>query len=66
MMEKYIPYLSYVIFDGTCCYAVPGMDVAEMLAEDPDCEVVAGPYDECDVDEVVDELNADIYGSRRY
>ena len=62
-MEKkmYVPYLSYVIFDGTSHYAVPGMDVADILAEDPDCEVVDGPYDEVDVDEIVDELNADIW-----
>lgn len=59
-MKKYISDKAYIIFDGTCHYAIPGIDVEETLAEDPDCEVVAGPYDKYDVEEVVDELNAEI------
>lgn len=59
-MEKYISYLSYIIFDGKSYWAVPGKFVDEALAENLEHAVVDRPYTDAEVDYIVDTLNADI------
>lgn len=50
----------YVVFDGTSYYVLMDFDIEDAIKEDPDIEVVAGPGNEEDIDELCNNLNEQI------
>lgn len=60
-MKRFIDELWYVIFDGTSHYGLLGCDVEDELSQDPDIEVVGGPYFSDEANLEIDRLNAEAY-----
>lgn len=58
-MKKYISDSVYIVFDGTSYYGIYGCDVEDLLQEDEDVEIVAGPYTDWP-DEKIERLNDSI------
>ena len=61
-VSKINPDATYIVFDGTSHYPMYGFDI--MQENDPDIEIVKGPYAKwtSDLDYIVDDLNDEAYG----
>ena len=61
------PNKIYIVFDGTSHYGVYGCDVEDEIHNN-DVEVVKGPFNDWDnsVDEAIEKLNDEAYGTHMY
>ena len=63
--RTYIPDATYIVFDGTSHYAVPGCDVEDEIMNN-DVEVVKGPFANYDdkVEQMIEDLNDEANGKQ--
>ena len=64
---KYNPNKIYIVCDGSSYYGVYGCDMEDEI-KDNDVEVVKGPFNDWDnsVDEAIEKLNDEAYGTHMY
>lgn len=57
--REFVSSAVYVVFDGTSYYGLFGCDIREAQAEDPDIEIISGPYRQWP-DEEIEQLNDEL------
>nr|DAY71923.1 MAG TPA: hypothetical protein [Caudoviricetes sp.] len=57
--REFINNAVYIVFDGTSYYGLFGCDIREAQVEDPDIEIISGPYRQWP-DEKIEQLNNEL------
>lgn len=57
--REFINNAVYIVFDGMSYYGLFGCDIREAQVEDPDIEIISGPYRQWP-DEKIEQLNNEL------
>ncbi len=57
--REFIKDAVYIVFDGTSHYGLFGGDIKDAQAEDPDIEIVGGPYKQWP-EKIIEQLNSEL------